>query len=429
MKKLFLFITLILILISGSSPINAQNLNIHARAYILIDSKTGQVLREYNSNAVLHPASTTKIMTGILAIEYGDLDSIVTVSQSAINNIGTGGMHIGLLPGEQLELRHILNALLIRSANEACYVVAENISDTHQEFFDLMNQRAKELGAVNTNFVNPSGMDNTSNGHLHVTSASDLAIMARHAMTLPEFREVVAKTSYTIPPTNMHENEILLPASNRLLFSSHRSEYYTATGIKTGYTNRALSNLVSSGINDDGMELIAVVMGVEKYDQVFHHSKRLLEYGFKNYSMRSIIAQNSYIATVKVDGASGNHNLDLLAADSFMCALPNGMKLNELTFEKVINDNITAPVYKGDVLGYVEIKNNDYHLGKVDLVATRSVPKFIPVEDISSIVLNPLTDPLLKRVLIGTSIFFFMFLLLRRTLRKISRTRLSRNKL
>lgn len=420
MKRIFFIILMLTVLISTIKPISAQSLDIPARAYILMDSETGQVLCEFNSKAPLHPASTTKIMTGILAIEYGDLDSMVTVSQSAIDNIGYDGMHIGLIAGERLKLEHILNALLIRSANETAYVIAENISSSHQAFFDLMNKRAKELGAECTNFVNPSGMDNTSDGNLHISSAYDLALMAKHALSLPEFREIVSRTYYTIPPTNKHDEEIFLNTSNKLLFS--KSEYFSeVTGIKTGYTDRALANLVSSAKDETGMELIAVVMGVEKYNDVFNYSKELLEYGFKHYSLKHVLAKNSYAKTVHVSNASGNCNLDLLISEDFKCILPNEINIKDLTFEEIIEDNIACPVYKGDVLGSIEIKNGEQSLGKVDLIATRTVEQSIP-NNITNILLNSDSDNSLpKRILIGTIVFLVLFILLRITLKKISR--------
>lgn len=427
MKKILFIILTLTVAISTILPLNAQPVNIPARAYILMDSKTGQILCEYNSKTPLHPASTTKIMTGILAIEYGDLDSMVTVSQSAIDNIGLGGMHIGLIAGERLKLIHILNALLIRSANETAYVIAENISSSHQEFFDLMNKRAKELGAECTNFINPSGMDNTSDGHLHVSSAYDLAIMARHAMSLPEFREIVKKAYYTIPPTNKHDEEIFLNTSNQLLFS--KSEYYTeVTGIKTGYTDRALANLVSSARDESGMELIAVVMGVEKYKDVFTYSQQLLEYGFKNYSLTHVLAKNSYAETVHISDASGNSNLDLLVSEDFRCVLPKGTSIKDLTFEKNIMENITAPVYKGDILGSIEIKNGQQSLGKVDLIATRTVEQKLTTNKASETPDNTTKKSLPKRILNGTIIFLIAFILLRITLKKISRSIIEKNK-
>ena len=232
-------------------------------------------------------------------------------------------MHIGLLPGEQLTLRNLLDALLVRSANETAYVIAENLCSTRSEFYDLMNKKSKELGAVNTNFVNPCGIDNGKAGENHLSTASDLAKIARYAMTLPYFREVVKKTVITIPPTNKHNEEVVVGSTNRLLLYSkvkYKSDYYSEiTGIKTGSTDRALNNLVSSAINDDGVELIAVILGVQNYDMVFDYSKNLLEYGFKNYTMQPVIAPNQFIESVTVTDAAQNDSLDIIAS-------PEGLK-------------------------------------------------------------------------------------------------------
>ncbi|GAE90587.1 D-alanyl-D-alanine carboxypeptidase family protein [Acetivibrio straminisolvens] len=243
MKKILLFLVMTTIFFSSVVMVKAQPLDINARAYILIDSKTGQVLAEYNPDFKTYPASTTKIMTAILALELGDLDQIMTVNQSAIDDIGPGGMHIGLLPGEQLELRYLLDALLVRSANETAYVIAENLCSSRQEFYNLMNEKAKELGATNTNFLNPCGIDNGEKGKNHLTTARDLAKISQYAMTIPQFREIVQKTIIKIPPTNKHSEEVIVGTTNRLLLyekSRYKSEYFSkVTGIKTGYTDRA----------------------------------------------------------------------------------------------------------------------------------------------------------------------------------------------
>lgn len=433
MKKLLLAVTLIIVLLSNAVQINAQPSGISARSYILIDSKTGQVLAEHNPHLKTYPASITKVMTGILAVELGDMDQIMTVNQSAIDDIGPGGMHVGLLAGEQLELRYILDALLVRSANETGYIIAENLCSTRQEFYDLMNEKARELGATNTNFLNPCGMDNGKNGENHLTTASDLAKISRYAMTLPAFRETVKKTLIKIPPTNKHTDEVIVGSTNRLLIysnSRYKSDYYTrVTGIKTGYTDKAKYCLVSSAENEEGTELIAVVLGVDNYDMVFEYSKQLLEYGFKNYSMEKVVAGNSFIRSVPVSDAAGNHNLDLLASQDLECLLPNNKENLNYEIEQHINSNISAPVKEGDVLGFIEVKIDSTSLGKVDAIASRDVEKLINDSSPKNVVLESLKDPLLKKVTIGTLIFFLMFVTLRLTLRKISRSINSKNKI
>jgi len=427
MKKLLIFLIMTTILLSSIVIVKAQPLDIDARAYILIDSKTGQVLAEYNPDFKTYPASTTKTMTAILALELGDLDQIMTVNQTAIDDIGPGSMHIGLLAGEQLELRYLLDALLVRSANETAYVIAENLCSSRQEFYNLMNERARELGATDTNFVNPCGIDNGEKGKNHLTTARDLAKMAQYAMTIPYFRETVQKTIIKIPPTNKHSDEVIVGTTNRLLLyssSKYKSDYFTkVTGIKTGYTDRALNNLVSSAMNDEGTELIAVVLGVENYDMVFEYSKKLLEYGFKNYSIQPVVAPNSYITSVPVSNASGNYNLDVIASpEGLKCLLPNDSNNTDYEIERYIMESIEAPVKKGDVLGFLEIKRNGVSIGKIDAVASRDVEKLEAPSEPQNVIIKTINDPVLKKVTTGALIFLLMFLMLRFTLRRISRS-------
>lgn len=427
MKKLLLFIIMTTILLSSTIMAEAQPLDINAKSYILIDSQSGQVLVKYNPDLKTYPASTTKIMTAALAIELGDLNQMMTVNQSAIDDIGPGGMHIGLLSGEQLELRYLLDALLVRSANESAYVIAENLCSSRQEFYNLMNEKAKELGATNTNFLNPCGIDNGEKGEKHLSTASDLAKIARYAMTMPHFRETVQKTIIKIPPTNKHSEEVIVGTTNRLLLydnSKYKSDYFTKiTGIKTGYTDRALNNLVSSAVNDEGTELIAVVLGVENYDMVFEYSKELLEYGFKNYSVQPVVAPNSYIRSVPVSEASGNQNLNIIAApEGLKSLLPNNSDYTDYEIEAYIAENIEAPVKKGDVLGFVEVKRNGVSLGKVDAVASRDVERLVSSDGPQNVIIKTVTNPVMKKVTMGALIFLLMFIMLRFTLRRISRS-------
>lgn len=426
MKKLIFIALFPIILLSLSFQVNAKPLNINANSYILIESKTGQVLYEYNPDEQNYPASTTKIMTGILAVENGDPDQLMTVSQSALDGIGPGGMHIGLMVGEQLELEHLLHALLVQSANETSYVIAEHLAPSKEEFYSLMNQRALELGAKNTNFVNPCGIDNGKKGENHLSTARDLSILARHAMSLPTFREIVKKTSYTIPPTNKHSKEVIINTTNRLLtYSKYKSDYYDKViGVKTGYTDRAGYTLVSSAANIDGVELISVIMGVrEGIEKIYDYSKELLEYGFKNYSLQQIVSEHEQIKQIYVPDAIDPH-LGIITAKSLNCMLPNDLESisEEIDREITINQNISAPIKEGEVLGSMALKRNEVLLGNIDLIASKDIEKFIPAPTSSNAVLKTLNDGIFKRVVIACFIILFMFVLLRFVLRRISRT-------
>lgn len=192
----------------------AFSLGIEAESCILIDSRTGQVLYSQNADkSGIYPASTTKIMTAIVALENADLDHVMTASQAAINDIGEGGMNIGIMAGEKICFIDLLNAMLVCSANEAANIIAENVASSREEFISMMNKRATELGALNTNFVNTCGIHNSK----HYTTARDMAIIARHAMTIPTFREIVKKDHYDMPITNKHEKWNTLYTTNKFL--------------------------------------------------------------------------------------------------------------------------------------------------------------------------------------------------------------------
>lgn len=191
MKKLGALVIIVSILLTNFIVSFGEQLNIDSSSYILIDSKSGQVLYEHNADARRYPASTTKMMTAIVALENAELDRMMTASLEAVNDIGKDGMNIGIMAGEQIDLERLLQALMISSANETANIIAENISGTRKDFMDLMNKRVAEIGAVNTHFTNPCGAHDKN----HYTTARDLAAIARHGMTIPKFRELAKEKS------------------------------------------------------------------------------------------------------------------------------------------------------------------------------------------------------------------------------------------
>ena len=424
MKKLVLAIIAATVLIFNTTAAFAQTLNIDALSYILIDSKSGQVLIEHNSLMQgLYPASTTKIMTAILAIEKGTPDQMMTASAAAINDIGKDGMNIGIMAGEQLSMENLLHALLVSSANETANIIAENISPTRQEFVDLMNEKARELGAENTHFVNPCGSHNDN----HYTTAADFAKIARHAMTLPKFREIVAKTEFTLPPTNKHDQWPQLFTTNKLLKRTPK-ELFSVNGMKTGYTGPAGYNLVASGINKDGMELISVIMGEKSPNSsnlIYSDSSSLLEYGFKNFSLNKLVETNKPNGSTTVTGSADTGTLELLSDGEISAVLPIDTAEWNLAKKEYIKTEIEAPVEKGAVLGYIEYSRNGIPLGKVNLIASASVEKApeTRLQTTVNAVRNTTDDPLFKRVAFLAAGVLVFFVLLRFILKRISRTR------
>ena len=249
---------------------------VSAESAILIEAQTGTVLYAKNIHQQQYPASTTKILTCLLAVERCSMDEIVTMSATAIGDTPRDSSHIALDIGNELTMEQCLNAILIRSANEVSFGVAEHISGTWQEFAELMNERARELGCVDSNFVNPNGLPDEN----HYTSAHDLAMIARAFFADELLCRISSTTRLHLPPTDKQPKDILENTTNQLL-KGKQYEYEYLVGSKTGYTNAARSCLVSCA-EKDGMRLICVVMKDEAPLQ-YEDTISLFNYGFSSF--------------------------------------------------------------------------------------------------------------------------------------------------
>lgn len=263
MTKLLLIPGLFLLAFFSLAPVYAGEPQVAAKAAIVIDAAGGQILYAKSAHTPMPPASTTKIMTALLAVEEGDLEAQVVISPRAA---AVGEASIYLQAGETLTLEELIKGALIPSGNDAAWAIAEEMAGSVELFAVLMNRKAFALGAFNTNFVNPNGLPAVN----HYTSAYDLALMARKAMDNPKFREVVATRQDWISYNN-GEARRYLKNTNRLLWS-----YPGADGVKTGTTREAGSCLVASA-SQNGRRLIAVVLNsTNRYGD----AARLLDYGF-----------------------------------------------------------------------------------------------------------------------------------------------------
>lgn len=234
-----------------------SNLNIYAPSVLLIEKSSGDILYQREAYTPMYPASTVKIMTAILVLENCNLDELVTVSESAISAVPAGYTVSDIEVGEILSVEDLLYALLVPSGNDAANVLAEYVGGNVPNFAVMMNEKAIQLGCKNTNFTNPNGVHDVN---MH-TTAYDLALIAKYAMDLEEFRTIVSTTTYTLPSTNVYAlNDRVLQNSNHLIHSSSPHYYEYATGIKTGFTNAAQNCLVASA-KKDNIEFIAVILG------------------------------------------------------------------------------------------------------------------------------------------------------------------------
>ena len=250
---------------------------VSAEAAILIEADTGAILYAKNIHQKEYPASTTKILTTLIASERCSLDEIVTFSHDAVFDIDRGSNHIAIDEGEQLTMEQCLNAILIRSANEVSLAVAEHISGGHwSEFADIMNERAKELGCLNSNFVNPNGLPNED----HYTTAYDLAMIGKAFFANEMLCKITLSQQLHIPPSENQPDDIL-EWNSMAIIPTGKYAYEYIVGCKTGYTNDARSALVSCA-EKNGTKLICVVL---KDENPYHYEDTiaLFEYGFNNF--------------------------------------------------------------------------------------------------------------------------------------------------
>ena len=263
---------------STASDLWPESPEIMAPAAILMDLTTGAVLYSRNATEAMYPASTTKIMSVLLAIEQCPLTDIVTMSAEAVDSIGWDSSRIGVVAGEQLTMEECLYSILLASANEVCYAVAEHVGNgSAAAFVKMMNSRAEELGCVNTNFVNPHGLHDDN----HYTCAYDLALIMKKCVEYTTFCRISDNYYYELPATNLTSEARLLAQTHQIL--RRKISYEGVYAGKTGHTDEAGNCLVTAA-ERDGVNLVCVVMGESSSDDCYTDTIALFDYGFDNFS-------------------------------------------------------------------------------------------------------------------------------------------------
>jgi D-alanyl-D-alanine carboxypeptidase (penicillin-binding protein 5/6) len=307
-----------------------------ARAAVVMDVASRRVLYEKNPHIKLPMASTTKIMTAILAIEMGDLDEIVTASSRAV---GVEGSSIYLGKGEKLTLEDLLYGLMLRSGNDAAVAIAEHIGGTVENFVRLMNRKAYQIGARNTNFVNPHGLHDDN----HYTTAYDLALISAYAMENPIFRTIVSTKYKKIPWEGRSYNRVL-KNKNALLW-----DFEGANGIKTGYT-KISRRCLASAAERSGMQLVCIVLDCQPW---FEDSMTLLNYGFANFKPYTIISEKQILGQVPVvDGFE--KQVDVVCRERIVLPVKKEEE-KKIKIKSHLPHSIKAPVKAGIKAGYVEV--------------------------------------------------------------------------
>ena len=367
---------ILLLLFSAASPAAALTAEprLEAEAALLMDMTTGEILYEIAADKKMFPASTTKMITCLLALEHLDPESTIIIDDQVAL---TGGSSIGLKAGEVAGVMDLLYSLMTESANDSAEALARAISGTVPEFAALMNERAQQLGAQNTNFVNPHGLHDP----LHVSTARDLALIARACMEDERFR-LLASTSFHHMEATNKSGPRDFTSTNRLLWDEQDAtsiyvngvlrhcKYEEAIGIKTGYTSQAVGCLVSAATRN-GTTLLSVVLKSSDLGR-FADSITLFEWGFQNYKTVSVMEAQTELGTVPVRRGAVNKVL-AMPERNVASTVPVEASESVLTTEVRLDPFVRAPVEEGQKIGEIDLLESGTKIAVFPVVAAAAV--------------------------------------------------------
>ena len=327
-KKTIIAIILIAIIMSNCIFVyGANDFSVNAKASIIVEENSGKIIYEENSKIQNYPASVTKILTAILTLENCKLTDTVTVSKTAISNIPSGYVIAPLFVGEQMTVEDLLYALMLKSANDAAYVLAEHVGGSVDGFSNMMNKKAEELGCKNSHFVNPNGIHNSN----HYTTAYDMYLIAKYAMENEEFVKIVSTYQHTLSATNKYSKKDRI-MNNTNNFVNPNSRYYdeNVKGIKTGTTLQAGNCLITS-TSKNGFDVITVVLGAKTAESKFSETKNMMNYFFDNYEYTQIHKKGDVIKSIEVEKATKEtKNLNLIISDDIKAMNNIAIKAEEI---------------------------------------------------------------------------------------------------
>ena len=360
---------------------------IAAKAALLIDPDTEEILYARNIHERLYPASLTKIMTCLLVLESIDggtltRDTVLTASEAAINAVPADGSSVGIKPGEQLTVDELLYCIMLSSANEGCNMLAEAVSGSIESFVEKMNDKAAALGCEDTHFANTNGLPDSN----HYTTAWDLYLITKEARKHPDFMPLVNTVHHEVPATNLAAARNLW--STNYLICSYRSSNYLypgAEGIKTGSTPEAGQCLVSAATKS-GRSVVSVVLGAERVEMTgqdgkpyyvtesFSETIKLFDWGFDNFERQIIVTPDELVCEVGVTLSQEQNTVKVHPDREVERLMPKGLDL-EKDLERTITteESVEAPVERGQKLGEMTISYNGTVYATVDLLADEDV--------------------------------------------------------
>ena len=354
---------------------------LHCEAMLLVDANTGRMVYGKNEHEQMYPASLTKIMTALLVLEAVDsgqlsLDQQITATESAMEGLAADGSTAGIQAGETLTVEQLLQCMLIVSANEACNILAEQVSGSVDAFVDAMNAKAEALGCEGTHFVNATGLHDSQ----HYTTAWDLYLITKEAMKHEDFMRICDTARATIPATNLSEERNLY--TTNYLIDTWRSLgyiYSNAHGIKTGSTDEAGHCLVSSA-SEGSLSLISVALGGDRVTledgeirtYSFFDTREMFKWAFANFSYQTVLEETELVKEVSVALSKVDH-VSVHPASDVEVLLPNGTDPASLKRTLDLESPLDAPITEGQVLGTLTLSLNDEVVATVDLLASHDV--------------------------------------------------------
>ncbi len=364
-------------------PEEEQPFRVAAKAALLIDPVTEEILYEQDAHERLYPASVTKILTCLLtleAIKDGKLtlDTVLTASESAISAVPPDGSNVGIKPGEELTVEELLYCIMLSSANEGCNILAEAIDGSITAFVERMNQKAKDLGCEDSHFCNTNGLPDAN----HYTTAWDLWLITKEARTYPDFMPLVGTIYHEVPATNLSEPRQLY--TTNYLISSYKTSYYLyqgAEGIKTGSTSAAGFCLVASATRGD-RSLLSVVLGAERVvspeitlTYSFIETAKLFDLGFDGFDRKILLGADELVGEVDVELSQQQNTVKVHPAQEVERLLPVDMDPIQ-DVDRIITytaESVEAPVTKGQIMGKITLCTEDTVYAEVDLLADEDV--------------------------------------------------------
>lgn len=335
-----------------------------AKGAVLMDMDSGRVLWGKNENEPMTMASTTKIMTAILVLENGNMDDVVTVSKRAAS---APEVNMNLRTGETHRLEDLLYAMMLKSYNDAAVAAAEHVGGSVEKFCQMMTDKAKEIGAKNTVFASPNGLDSNLDFSQHHSTAYDMALITRYALKNPAFVKIITTKEVTIPLKGGNDKSYYIPNADRFL-----TMYEGAFGVKTGFTNKAGQCFVGAAKKGDRI-LISVVLasgwGTAGKEQKWKDTKKIMDYGFENFEMGTVAEKGTQIEqSIFINGSKTKEIQAEFEEGMHMLLNKNVKETIETRIQ--LPTELNAPVKKGQKIGEAEIFIDGEYIGNIALIST-----------------------------------------------------------